>query len=242
MLKVCPVHLAHSRSVLAPQPRTGYDPAMSDSSPAHSSPDVTALLVEASGGNRGALDRLVPLVYEELRRQAGARLRMERAGHTLNATALVHEAYVRLVGQDRVEWKGRAHFFAVASQAMRRILIDHANKRNAAKRRGNATHLDLDDGLMSDTRGEELLALDDALDRLASFNERGARVVEYRYFGGLTHDEIGEAMGLSEATVRRSWRAARAWLRSELAPGHTAIEGGVFGAGPSDAPEQEPGP
>lgn len=205
----------------------------------HASTDLTALLVEASGGNREAFDRLVPLVYEDLRRHAVARLRRERDGHTLNATALVHEAYARLVAQDRIEWQGRAHFFALASQAMRRILIDYANKRNAMKRRGDAPHVELDAvaHLMSESRADELIALHEALSDLERFNERGARVVEYRYFGGLTHDEIAEVLGLSEASVRRSWRAARAWLRWELRgsassgdPGLEARRGDLPGA------------
>lgn len=202
---------------------------------------VTELLGQASGGNREAFDLLVPLVYDELRGMAEARLRAERAGHTLNATALVHEAYVRLVGQERVEWKGRAHFFALASQAMRRILINYAEARNAKKRRGKATHVDLDSvaGSMAEDQADELLALDEALKELERFNERGARVVEYRFFGGLTHDEIGEAMGISEATVRRSWRAARAWLRDTLDPSMTlawtAPDSTVSGGGPGDS-------
>lgn len=179
---------------------------------------VTALLAQASDGDREAFDRLLPAVYDELRQLAGARLRFERDGHTLNATALVHEAYFRLVGQERVEWKGRAHFFAIASQAMRRILINYAEARNAQKRGGGAVHVSLDAAAetMDPTQASELLALDQALKELERFNERGARVVEYRFFGGLTHDEIAEAMGLSEVTVRRAWRSARAWLRDAL--------------------------
>lgn len=198
-----------------------------------SSSEVTGLLAEASGGNREAFDRLVPLVYDELHRLATSRLRMEREGHTLNATALVHEAYVRLVGQERVEWKGRAHFFALASQAMRRILINYAEARNAGKRRGTAVHVDLDSvaEFIGEEYATELLALDDALNTLERFNERGARVIEYRFFGGLTHDEIAEAMGLSEATVRRAWRAARAWLRDALGPSPI-----LYGSPGSDRP------
>lgn len=184
--------------------------------------EVTELLAEASDGNRSAFDRLVPLVYDELYQLAGAKLRFERAGHTLNNTALVHEAYVRLVGQRHVEWKGRAHFFALASQAMRRILINYAEARNAKKRGGDAPHINVEAAdPISPEVAEEILALNDALNRLEQFNERGARVIEYRFFGGLTHDEIAEAMGLSEATVRRAWRAARAWLRDELDPAVT---------------------
>ena len=191
---------------------------MSDVSPPSS--DVTRLLHEASGGGREAFDRLLPFVYDELRRLAGAQVRLEREGHTLNATALVHEAYVRLVNQDRVSWKGRAHFFAVASMAMRRILVNYAEARRAQKRGGGAPHVDLDSvaELLPADVGEDVLALNEALEELGQFNERGARVVEYRFFGGLNHDEIGEVMGLSEATVRRAWRAARAWLRDALGP------------------------
>jgi len=191
--------------------------------PQHDPPDrgeITELLEAASGGNRAAFDQLLPRVYDELRALAQSRLKWERDGHTLNATALVHEAYFRLVGQERVEWQGRAHFFAIASRAMRRILINYAAARNAQKRGGGATHVELDEAAdtMNDTQAEELIALDGALKELERFNERGARVVEYRFFGGLTHDEIAEAMGLSEATVRRSWRSARAWLRDALDP------------------------
>ncbi len=188
----------------------------------HRVAEVTALLAQASGGDRAAFDRLLPSVYNELRQLAGARLRFERHGHTLNATALVHEAYFRLVGQERVEWQGRAHFFAIASQAMRRILINYAEARNAQKRGGGAPHVDLDAAeAMPEEQATELLALDEALKELERFNERGARVVEYRFFGGLTHDEIAEAMGLSEVTVRRAWRSARAWLRDTLDPSVT---------------------
>jgi len=186
--------------------------------------DITELLGEASHGNRAAFDQLVPLVYDELRRMAQSRLRSERANHTLSATALVHEAYVRLVAQERVEWRGRAHFFAVAAQAMRRVLLNHAEARNAGKRKGRTGQVALDSvsesvgGSMDGRQADEVVALDEALRRLEEFNERGARVVEYRFFGGLTHVEIGEVMGISEATVRRAWRASRAWLRDFLDP------------------------
>lgn len=202
---------------------------------------VTELLGQASGGNREAFDRLVPLVYDELRQMAEARLRAERVGHTLNATALVHEAYVRLVAQERVAWQGRAHFFALAAQAMRRILINYAEARNAQKRRGKNVHVELDSVAvaMAEEQADELLALDEALRELEDFNERGARVVEYRFFGGLTHNEIAEAMGLSEATVRRAWRVARAWLRDALDPSVTLSwprVGTANPGGPTGAP------
>jgi RNA polymerase sigma factor (TIGR02999 family) len=182
--------------------------------------DVTELLTQASGGDRNAWNELLPRVYDELRQVAGARLRFEGDGHTLNATALVHEAYVRLVGQSRTEWQGRAHFFAIASQAMRRILINHAEARSALKRGGGAPHVSLDAAVdvMGPDQAAELLALDEALTELQRFNARGASVIEFRFFGGLSNDEIAEVMGLSEATVRRAWRSARAWLRDALDP------------------------
>ncbi|MEZ4416065.1 MAG: sigma-70 family RNA polymerase sigma factor [Gemmatimonadota bacterium] len=193
------------------------DPPRPDSP---SGSDVTQLLAQASGGDPGAWNQLLPRVYDELRQVAGARLRFEADGHTLNATALVHEAYVRLVGQSRTEWQGRAHFFAIASQAMRRILINHAQARRTLKRGGGAPHLPLDaaQDALDPAQAAELLALNEALEALERFNERGARVIEYRFFGGLSNEEIAEVMGLSEVTVRRAWRSARAWLRDALDP------------------------
>ena len=187
--------------------------------------EITRLLAEAALGNKEGLDRLLPLVYEELARLARHKLRSERIGHTLSTTALVHEAYLKLVDQSRVEWRDRHHFFAVASEAMRRILIDYAKQRHAAKRGGKAVHVELDlaggvvatDQLLSDDQATELLALDDALERLASFNPQGARVVQYRFFGGLSNAEAAAVLGVSERTVRRSWTMAKAWLRNELA-------------------------
>ncbi|MEX2528110.1 MAG: sigma-70 family RNA polymerase sigma factor [Gemmatimonadota bacterium] len=185
---------------------------------------ATRLLVEASQGDRSAMDQLLPLVYQEMKLLARSHLSRESQGHTLNATALVHEAYIRLVDQDRVEWQGRAHFFALASLAMRRILISHARARLSGKRGGGKAHVALDqiqeDALgqdfLSDPQAEELLSLDEALEELKRFNPGGARVVEYRFFGGLPHREIAEVEGVSEVTVRRRWTAARAWLRSRL--------------------------
>lgn len=179
---------------------------------------LTEMLEQASGGDVDAMNRLFPLVYEELRVLARSRLRMEREGHTLRTTALVHEAYVKLVGQTRVQWRDRAHFYAVASTAMRRILIDYAEKRVAQKRGGGAVHLPLEEAelVFSEERLDDLLALDEALERLKAFNPQGAAVVEYRFFGGLTYEEIGEVIGTSAVTVRRAWSAARAWLHRAL--------------------------
>jgi RNA polymerase sigma factor (TIGR02999 family) len=183
-----------------------------------SSDQLTELLAGASGGNVDALNRLFPLVYDELRRLAHSRLRSEREGHTLNTTALVHEAYLRLVDQSRVQWQGRAHFYAVASRVMRRILINHAEARHAAKRGGNAEHVAIEDvGVeLDDAQIDELLALDQALHRLKEFNARGADVIEYRFFGGLTYEEIAEVTDTSAITVRRAWVTAKSWLQREL--------------------------
>lgn len=183
---------------------------------------ITALLMDLRAGDQQALHRLIPLVYDDLQAIAHRRLVHERAGHTLNTTALVHEAYVRLARQREAQWKNRGHFFAVAAQAMRRILVDYAAKHKALKRGGGVPRLSLDDllhgdaPLFSEERADEVLALDDALARLEAFNERGCRVVEYRFFAGLTYDEIAEVMGLSSASVRRAWTAVRLWLRREL--------------------------
>lgn len=183
---------------------------------------ITGLLREASAGRRDALDELLPLVYRHLSGLARARLRAETPGHTLETAALVHEAWLRLVGQHSVHWQDRGHFFAVASEAMRRILVDHAKRRRAEKRGGGAPALPLEavqdivaDGLNDDS-DDLLLALDESLDRLAGFSPEGALVVQYRFFAGLTTGEVAEVMGTSERTVRRTWTAARAWLRREL--------------------------
>ncbi|MGE0439219.1 MAG: ECF-type sigma factor [Gemmatimonadales bacterium] len=187
--------------------------------------DITRLLHQAGSGTPGAFDRLLPLVYQELARIARGRLRYEASGHTLNTQALVHEAYLKLVDQNRAAWQSRQHFYAVASEAMRRILIDYAKGRRAAKRGGAARRIPLDEAadvadanqLLSDDQALELLALDDALSRLAAFNPDGATVVQYRFFGGLATEEVAEVMGVSERTVRRLWTVAKAWLRQELA-------------------------
>jgi RNA polymerase sigma-70 factor, ECF subfamily len=186
--------------------------------------EITRLLAQASNGNKSAFDELVPLVYDELHKIASSRLRIEDSGHTLTPTALVHEAYLKLVQQERAEWQSRAHFFAVAALAMRRILINHAKTRARQKRGGGAVRLDLEAAEklgetsvpFNDEQADELIALDGALSQLKEFNEEGAQVIEYRFFGGLQFKEIAEVIGVSEVTVRRRWTAARAWLRKEL--------------------------
>jgi RNA polymerase sigma factor (TIGR02999 family) len=159
----------------------------------------------------------MPRVYDELRVLARLKLRGERADHTLNTTALVHEAYEKLVQQDRMTWQNRAHFMSIAALSMRRILINHAHKRNAQKRGGGAPVATFEDGMAPRTvHAEELIDLDDALQRLEQLNERQSKVVTYRFFGGLTQKEIAEVLGVSVPTVRRDWRLARAWLSREL--------------------------
>ncbi len=190
--------------------------------------DVTRLLVALSDGDGGAADRLYPVVYDELRRIAHARLRAERDGHTLATVDLVHEAYLRLAGGTDVGWQSRVHFFAVASSVMRRLLVDWARARRAAKRGGSARLLSLDDApgeggvlleaVAAPMPDETLVALDDALTRLAARSSRQARVVECRYFGGLTLEETAEALGVSPSTVKDDWRLARAWLAREMEP------------------------
>ena len=179
--------------------------------------DITELLLSLEQDRERAVDLLFPRVYDELRAIAGARLRAERAGHTLSATALVHEAYLKLVNQSRVDWKNRAHFFAVAARAMRRILIDYAEARNAGKRGGGAAFVTLgEESASRDSNLDELLAIDQAMTRLAGLDERQARVVELRFFGGMTLEEIAEVLGVSLASVNRDWRTARAFLTAEL--------------------------
>lgn len=181
--------------------------------------EVTALLADLRSGRQDALGKLVPLVYQELRRLAGHYLRGERPGHTLQATALVHEAFLALVDQNRHDWQNRAHFMGVAGQVMRHLLVDHARRRRAAKRGG--LPVTLDEGrfdLGADlTQTEEILAVDELLDRLSRLDPQQARVIELRYFGGLSIEETAEAMGLSVRTVKRDWTMAKAWLRGQLA-------------------------
>lgn len=180
--------------------------------------DVTRLLAELSGDGHDALDRVFPLVYEELQGVAHRQMRLERADHTLNTTALVHEAYVRLAGAERIEWRSRAHFFAVAARAMRRILINHAESRNARKRGGEWQRVELstNDGVQDDP-DITLLDLDRALTRLASLDERQCRIVECRYFAGMSIEETAAGLDISVATIKRDWTMARAWLNRELA-------------------------
>jgi RNA polymerase sigma factor (TIGR02999 family) len=179
--------------------------------------EVTALLKEWGAGDPGALERLMPLVYDELRRLAASQLRAERGNHTLQPTALVHEAYLRLVGQRSVSWANRAHFFGIAAQMMRRILVDHARKRQAAKRNPGTVYVDLDASAEGKAdRAPELLALDEALTELEKLDPRQARVVELRFFAGLSVEETAEVAGISTATVKREWKTARAFLRHEI--------------------------
>jgi RNA polymerase sigma factor (TIGR02999 family) len=180
--------------------------------------DVTALLEAFAGGNTGALDRLFPLVYEELQRVAHGQMHHERDGHTLDTTALVHDAYVKLVRHPpHVQWESRIHFFAVAARAMRQILVNHARARGRAKRGGDAKQVSLDEAVvMPEARSEELLALDQALERMEAIDPRQSRVVELRYFGGLTIEETARVLDVSVVTVKRDWTTARAWLYREV--------------------------
>ena len=174
---------------------------------------MTELLLEWEAGDAEALDRLLPLVYDDLHRRAASSFRRERPGHTLQPTALVNEVFLRLVDQRRVEWKSRAHFFGVAAQAMRRVLVDHARRRSAAKRGDDAVVLSFDEELVPGLAPDlDLLALDQALDALAELDRRQSRIVELRFFGGLTIDETAAALGVSPATVKNDWQMARAWL------------------------------
>ena len=182
--------------------------------------EVTQMLVDWRNGDKQALDRLMPLVYGELRRIASRYMRRERESHTLQTTALVNEAYLRLVGKNNVDWQNRAHFFAVAAQVMRHLLIDHARARERVRRGADPQQISLDDeALVSEQKGEALLALDEALTKLAEIDERKVKIVELRYFGGLSAEETAEALGVSEITVKREWLKAKAWLYRELTQG-----------------------
>lgn len=178
---------------------------------------VTELLIDWSKGDHGALDRLMPLVYEELRNVARHQLSLESPGHTLQSTALVHEVYLRLVDQDRVQWRNRAQFFAVAAQMVRRILVDHARARQAGKRGASATRLSLDESIATPQHQDvDLVALDDALSDLSKLDPQQGQVIELRFFAGLTIAESAEALGVSAATVHRDWITAKAWLFDQL--------------------------
>ena len=182
-----------------------------------SSATITQLLIKWRNGDKAALDELMPQVYDELRRLANYYLRQERPDHTLQATALVHEAYLRLVGEDEIDWQDRAHFFGIAAVRMRQILVEHARSRQAAKRGGGEYRLSLGEAdLLAERRDVNLLALDDALERLEALDPQKSRIVELRYFGGLTIEETSEALRISPSTVKRDWSMARAWLRSEI--------------------------
>ena len=181
--------------------------------------DITSILLEATNGSSPAADQLFSALYPELRQRAALLLRRERPGHTLRPTDLVHEAYLRLADQSRCRWQDRAHFLAVASQAMRRILVDHARRRTAQKR-GRQHQITLDTAAQDalPTSSDDILGVDEALERLALLDARQARVVELRYFVGLSIEETAEVIGTSIATVKRDWMVARAWLQRELSP------------------------
>jgi RNA polymerase sigma factor (TIGR02999 family) len=182
-----------------------------------STQDVTQSLRELSDGNESAPERLMPLVYDELRRLAQGYLEGERNNHTLQATALVHEAYIRLVDWENVTWQNRAHFFALAAQVMRHILVDHAREKRAAKRGGGQTKIALEEAVSFPQQREiDLVELDDALETLAQLDQTQSRIVELRFFGGLTIDETAEAMRCSPATVKREWALAKAWLHKTI--------------------------
>ncbi|HYE16264.1 MAG TPA: sigma-70 family RNA polymerase sigma factor [Pyrinomonadaceae bacterium] len=188
---------------------------MTQSSP----PEVTQLLKSWSDGDRSALEQLLPLVYRELHTLASRYLRRERSDHTLQATALVNEAYLKLIDQKEVRWQNRAHFFGVAAQAMRRILVDHARGHMAAKRGSGGVKLSIEDNeaaIVSSEKAEEMVALDEALTRLAEVDPQKSRIVELRFFGGLSIEETAEVLGIGTATVIRQWRMARAWLFDQV--------------------------
>lgn len=179
--------------------------------------EVTQLLIEWSNGNQAALEKLMPLVYEELHRLAHQYMAHERPGHTLQTSGLVNEAYLKLVDQDQVQWQNRSHFYGIAAQLMRRILVDHARSRHYAKRGGSARQVSLKESLIvSEERSAEVVALDDALKSLATFDQRKSQIVELRFFGGFSIEETAEVLGVSPGTVMRDWTLAKAWLRLEM--------------------------
>ncbi len=180
--------------------------------------DITQMLIELTDGNHNVVEEILPLVYTELRRLAGSYMRRERENHTLQPTALVHEAYLRLIDQNRVKWQNRSHFFGIAAQVMRRILTDHARRHKAEKRGGDGENVSLDEELTVAHKevSAEVLALDEALDALAEMDPMKARIVELRYFGGLSVEETAEVLDVSEITVKRHWRMAKAWLYGRI--------------------------
>ena len=185
---------------------------------AHKSKQITAMLQDWSDGNREALEVLLPLVYDELHKQAARFLRRERAEHTLQTTALINETYLKLIDQHEVKWQNRAHFFGIAAQAMRRILVDYAKARHREKRGGADENLPLEEAVfaVSAAPNVDLVILDEVLTRLAEFDERQANIVELRYFGGMSIEETAEALHISTATVKSDWRTAKAWLHREI--------------------------
>lgn len=180
--------------------------------------EITKMLKACSAGNRDAMDKLVPLVYDELRHRAHRHLQHERHNHSLQTTGLVHEAYLRLIDQRFVDWQSRAHFFGIAATMMRRILVNYAIERNRQKRGGPEVNITFDEALCDETEspGVSLLELDEVLNKLAEFDKRQVQIIELRYFSGLTIKETAEVMQISPATVKREWKIARAWLRAEL--------------------------
>lgn len=181
--------------------------------------NVTQLLVDWRNGNQDALNQLMPLVYDELRGMAKRYMGRERDGHTLQTNALVNEAYLRLVNQQGIDWQNRAHFFGIAAQVMRHLLVDHARSKQYAKRGGGSQQVTLNEGTaLVDERPIEVLALNEALDRLTAIDPRKGRIVELRYFGGLSSEEIAEVLRVSEITIKREWLKAKAWLFRELSP------------------------
>jgi len=192
--------------------------------PVATSSNVTQLLVDWRNGNNDALNQLMPLVYDELRDLAKRYMRRENSSHTLQTNALVNEAYLRLVNQQNVDWQNRAHFFAIAAQVMRHLLVDHARSKQYAKRGGGAVQVTLDEGLaVSDENSVELLSLHQALERLEQIDDRKSKIVELRYFGGLSTEETAEVLGLSEITVKREWAKAKAWLFRELSQSNVSL-------------------
>lgn len=182
--------------------------------------DITQLLKQASEGEQRAVDVLLPVVYDELRRIAERSLRRERVDHTLQTTALVHEAYLKLIDQREVQWQNRAHFFAIAAQAMRRILVNHAKGVNRVKRGGDRSRVALDDAAaVTPDRDIDLVALDEAMHRLSEFDPRKSRLVELRFFGGMSIEEVAEVLQIAPATVKRDWNFAKAWLLREVTKG-----------------------